>query len=132
MTGEPEERTIDRFPPVSPTEFTGVRRAWWRWWMPRVEPLAPPPPNVFLAAPEYPDGRGVVAHVTSDVPITAIEGTAFDALKAELREQARNGLLREIDEWLIDQAEADDVDGAEYDADLCRKIARDLAEHFTP
>lgn len=60
------------------------------------------------------------------------EGTALKALQAERREQIRNELLSEIDAWLLDQAEADDVDGAEYDADLCRKIARDLAEHFTP
>lgn len=60
------------------------------------------------------------------------ERTALDALKTELREQERHRLLKEIDGWLLDQAEADDVDGAEYDADFCRKIARDLAEHFKP
>lgn len=61
-----------------------------------------------------------------------VESRALKALQAERREQIRNELLREIDAWLLDQAEADDVDGAEYDAALCRKIARDLAEHFTP
>lgn len=64
--------------------------------------------------------------------LTEVEDASLAALKTELREQERNGLLKEIDGWLLDRAEADDVDGAEYDADLCRKIARDLAEHFKP
>lgn len=58
------------------------------------------------------------------------ERTALDALKTELREAARNQLLNEIDAWLLDEAQACDVDGAEWDAALYRKVGQDLAERF--
>lgn len=57
---------------------------------------------------------------------------SLDALKTEMREQERNRTLNEIDAWLLDQAEACDVDGAEWDAAFYRKVGQDLAERFKP
>jgi hypothetical protein len=58
------------------------------------------------------------------------EGTALEALKAEMVAKGRHSMLTDVIDWLTDQAEADDVDGAEWDAEFCRKLAQGLAKRF--
>lgn len=58
------------------------------------------------------------------------DGTALAALKAEMVAKGRHGMLTDVIGWLTDQAEADDIDGAEWDAEFCRKLAQSLAERF--
>lgn len=74
----------------------------------------------FDAMPATPDGPRVVW------------GYEQTAREVSQREAARRELLAEIDAWLLDQALADDADGAEWDADFYRVVRARLAEHFKP
>jgi len=77
--------------------------------------------------------KGTVERIDSATPPEGFElqeGTALEALKAEMVAKGRHGMLTDVIGWLTDQAEADDVDGAEWDAEFCRKLAQSLAERF--
>lgn len=58
------------------------------------------------------------------------ESTALDALKSSWEAEGRHSMLTDIIEWLVDQAENADVDDAEWDAQVLRDVARDLAKRF--
>lgn len=77
--------------------------------------------------------RGTVEPIDPAVPPKgdeSPEGTALDALKAAERAKGAHDRLTDIIGYLIDQAEQDDVDGAEWDSTLRRKLAQDLAKRF--
>lgn len=59
-------------------------------------------------------------------------GDTLSAMKRGWQQDARRGLLAEIDAWLLDEALGDDADGAEWDADFYRVVRARLAERFKP